>query len=121
FRRSGLRLYDLATRPNRPQPFSHQDVAGAARIALTDVHLLVSDTDDAVAGHLPGDPVVASPFRLADLRGTRREAAGGRAIVQRSMGSLGVVALHPFIHGLLGGRDVLEHLPGVELQPQRLV
>src|SRR5438874_13650080 len=37
------------------------------------------------------------------------------------MGSLGVVVLNPFVHGRLCACDVLEDLPGVELQPKRLV
>src|SRR5439155_24532343 len=82
-RSSDFRLDQLAAHPELQQPDFHQDVAGAAGIALPDVHLLVSDTDDAVARDLPRDPVVAIPFRLADLRVTSLEAARRRAIVQR--------------------------------------
>src|SRR5438132_14320066 len=89
-RSSDFRLDQLAAHPELQQPVFHQDVAGAAGVSLTHVHLLVSDTNDAVAGHLPRNPVVAVPFRLADLCVARLEAARGRAIVTRPMGSLGV-------------------------------
>src|SRR5260370_25805914 len=55
------------------------------------------------------------------LRLTSLEATRGRAIVQRAVWPLRVVVLNPFVHRLLCGRDVLEDLPGVELQAKRLV
>lgn len=47
-----------ASHPELEQAILDQDVAGAARVSVAHINRLISDTDDSVACHLAGNPVV---------------------------------------------------------------
>ena len=53
-----LSLDQLAADPELEQAVLDQDVAGAARVSVPDIHLLITNADDSVARHLARHPVV---------------------------------------------------------------
>src|SRR5437870_5170199 len=96
----GHGFHQLVAHPVLQRAVGDQHIAGAARIALADTHLLVADADDADRAHLAGDPVLAAAFgprairpgrRLLDSPGRGVEARDGSGITDRLVRPLGVV------------------------------
>src|SRR5882762_4708057 len=115
--RAGDRLKELVTYPELEQAVGDQYVAGAAAEVLANAHLLVADTDQAVAGHRSRYPlftIALWPRLELSPDNATIESCLRCGVGERLVRTLCVVEAHPLIQCLLCAFQVAEHLPGVE-------